>query len=194
MSHRLIDIHTHQPHPAILSPVMAGVHPWDAEKGLALPDFSTCDIVGETGLDYASKVDRMAQERLFRQQLDIAQQIDRPVVLHVVRSFEDVMRILAEYPKLKGVLFHGFIGSIEQAARCFARGYYLSFGKRSLASPKSRQVIATAPAERIFCESDDAPSTDVENIYYEVAMLRGISIESLRQQITKNYEKLILER
>lgn len=194
MSHRLIDIHTHQPHPAILSPVMAGVHPWDAEKGLELPDFSACDIVGETGLDYASKVDRVAQERLFRKHLDIAQKIARPVVLHVVRSFEDVMRILAEYPKLKGVLFHGFIGSTEQAVRCFARGYYLSFGKRSLASPKSRQVITTAPAERIFCESDDAPSTDVESIYCEVAMLRGVSIESLRQQITSNYEKLILER
>ena len=194
MNHRFIDIHTHQPHPAILSPVMAGVHPWDAEKGLELPDFSACDIVGETGLDYASKVDRVAQERLFRQHLDIAQKIARPVVLHVVRSFEVVMRILAEYPKLKGILFHGFIGSTEQAARCFARGYYLSFGKRSLASSKSRQVIATAPTERIFCESDDAPSTDVESIYCEVAALRGESLESLQRQIASNYEKLILER
>ena len=145
-------------------------------------------------MDYASKTDRVAQERLFRKHLDIAQQIARPVVLHVVRSFEDVMRILAEYPKLKGVLFHGFIGSTEQAARCFARGYYLSFGKRSLASSKSRQVIATAPAERIFCESDDAPSTDVESIYCEVAALRGESLESLQRQIASNYEKLILER
>jgi hypothetical protein len=50
----LVDIHTHHPRADVISPEMAGTHPWDAERGCALPDFAHCDIIGETGLkDFA---------------------------------------------------------------------------------------------------------------------------------------------
>ena len=55
---KLVDIHTHNPRQGVLSPTMAGIHPWDAERNLPMPDFSACDIVGETGLDYAKEVRR----------------------------------------------------------------------------------------------------------------------------------------
>ena len=58
---KYIDIHTHNPREDVLSPTMAGIHPWLAESCAELPDFSQCDIIGETGLDYASKVDKEAQ-------------------------------------------------------------------------------------------------------------------------------------
>ena len=193
MKCRLVDIHTHQRHPDILSPTMAGVHPWDAEKGLTLPDVTQCDIVGETGLDFACGVAREAQERLFIAHLTEAERLGKAVVIHCVRAFEPVMRILAEY-KLQGVLFHGFIGPDVQAKRCFERGYYLSFGPRSLRSPKTRRVIATAPSELIFSESDDNPSQIVEELYREVAELRHVSLDVLCEQMMKNYEKLILQR
>ena len=189
MNHRFIDIHTHQPHPAILSPIMVGVHPWDAEKGCALPHFEECDIVGETGLDYAREVNHEAQQRLFEAHLDAAERFGKPVVLHVVRSFEDVMLTLKRY-RLQGVVFHGFTGSEQQAARCIERGYYLSFGHRSLRSPKTRRVIALLPAERLFCETDDRSDPTIEQIYAEVAALRSTNIEELKAQIISNYEKL----
>ena len=101
---------------------MAGVHPWDTERGLTLPDFSTADMVGETGLDFARNIDRKAQEELFRNHLAVAEQLQKPVVVHSVKAFEEVMRILDDYD-LSGVLLHGFIGSKEQAERAFKRGY-----------------------------------------------------------------------
>ena len=189
MTNGYVDIHTHTPRPDVASPTMLGVHPWDAEKGFALPHFEACDIVGETGLDYACEVNRDAQQSLFEAHLEAAVRLEKPVVLHVVRSFEDVMLTLRHY-SLQGVVFHGFTGSEQQAKRCIERGYYLSFGHRSLRSPKTRQVIATLPDDKLFCETDDRTQPTIEQIYAEVATLRSTTIDKLKCQILSNYVKL----
>lgn len=184
------DIHTHHPRADRLSPTMAGVHPWDAECYTAIPDLSAADMVGETGLDYATDIDREAQKRLLHLHLAEAERLDKAVVVHCVKAFEELMKIVANY-HLRGLLFHGFIGSTQQAKRCFERGYYLSFGERSLCSPRTREVIATAPAERLFVESDDNANCDIEELYRQIALLRNTSVEELRKQAITNYETLI---
>lgn len=186
---KLVDIHTHNPRQGVLSPTMAGIHPWDAERNLPMPDFSACDIVGETGLDYAKEVSREAQQELFLRHLTAAEKLTKPVVLHVVKSFEDVMLALKKH-RLQGVVFHGFIGSREQAQRAISEGYYLSFGDRSLRSPRTREVIATINPENLFCETDDRDDISIEEIYAEVAKLRGTTQEELALEIEKNYRRL----
>lgn len=185
----IVDIHTHHPRPDVLSPTMVGIHPWDAERGYALPDFSHCDIIGETGLDYACKVDKLTQERLFRAHLEAAERLHKPVVLHVVRAFEPTVNILADY-NIEGVVFHGFTGSEQQAKEALRRGYYLSFGERSLRSSKTGQAIAATPLDRLFCETDDNPSLDIVNIYAEVAAIKGITPTELERKIYENYKLL----
>lgn len=187
---KYIDIHTHNPREDVLSPTMAGIHPWQAEEVAKLPDFSNCDIVGETGLDYACKVDRDRQKELFLEHLAKAQQLGKPVVLHVVRALNDTLSILSEFKKIKGVVFHGFIGSKEQAAECIKRGYYLSFGERSLRSPKTREVIAKMPQNLLFCETDDNTDIAIEEIYKSVAEIRGTTPEELLKTIEDNYKNL----
>ena len=186
---KLVDIHTHNPRQGVLSPTMAGIHPWDAERNLPMPDFSACDFVGETGLDYAKEVSREAQQELFLRHLTAAEKLTKPVVLHVVKSFEDVMLALKKH-RLQGVVFHGFIGSREQAQRAISEGYYLSFGDRSLRSPRTREVIATINPENLFCETDDRDDISIEEIYAEVAKLRGTTQEELASEIEKNYIRL----
>ena len=188
---KYIDIHTHNPRADVLSPTMAGIHPWQADKGYKLPNFAQCDIVGETGLDYVCQVDRELQKRLFREHLTGAIEANKPVVLHVVRAVDDVLKILAEYRPLRGVVFHGFIGSWQQAERCIERGYYLSFGARSLHSPKTCEVIAKMPQNYLFCETDaEHDKGNIEQIYSEVAKLRGVSIEELTKSIEENYNTI----
>lgn len=193
MREGFIDIHTHNPDPHVISPKMAGIHPWDAEKNLPFPDFTDCDIIGETGLDYVVSVDRDVQESCFCAHLKAAQEIGKPVILHVVRAFEPVMKILSRY-RIPGVVFHGFVGSKEQAKRCYDAGYYLSFGERSLASKKTREVISSAPAHCIFCETDDNPDCDIAEIYREVAVLRRTTIDELQKQIANNYHTLMRQK
>ena len=189
MKQILVDIHTHHPHPDVLSPTMAGIHPWDAEQVSNLPDFSLCDIIGETGLDYACVVDKGAQERLFRAHLEAAERLQKPIVLHTVRAFEPTIKILADY-NIKGIVFHGFTGSEQQAREALRRGYYLSFGDRSLRSTKTRQAIASTPLDRLFCETDDNASLDIAEVYAEVAEIKGIMFEELEKNIYENYKRL----
>ena len=185
----LVDIHTHHPRPDVISPTMVGVHPWDAERGYTLPDFSHCDIIGETGLDYACAVDKAAQGTLFRVHLEAAERLQKPVVLHTVRAFEPTIKILADYD-IKGVVFHGFTGSEQQAKEAIKRGYYLSFGERSLRSAKTRQAIASTPLERLFCETDDNPALDITDIYAEVAEIKDTTIAELKRVTYENYKFL----
>ena len=191
---KYIDIHTHNPREDVLSPTMAGIHPWLAESGAELPDFSQCDIIGETGLDYASKVDKEAQKRLFIEHLEAAIKANKPIVLHAVRAVDDILNILKDYSALRGVIFHGFIGSWQQAERCIEQGYYLSFGVRSLRSPKTCEVIAKIPQNLLFCETDaEHDKGNIEQVYSEVAKLRGVSIEELTKSIEENYNTIFID-
>jgi TatD DNase family protein len=110
-------------------------------------------------------------------------------VLHTVKTFEPTIKILAEY-NIAGVVFHGFIGSQQQAAEALRRGYYLSFGDRSLRSPKTRQAIASTPLDRLFCETDDDPSLNIANVYVEVAEINGVTLAELEIYIYENYKRL----
>lgn len=187
---RLIDIHTHHPHPDIISPRMAGIHPWNAEKDIAMPNFEECDIVGETGLDYQCPADHTIQQQLFEQHLKAAIEWDKPIVIHNVKAIDDILRILGRYPMLRGVVFHNFIGSLQLAETLLKRGYYLSIGQRSLRSPKTRQVIASMDISKLFCETDEAPSGSIKEVYMEVAKLRNISVNTLLDHIENNYKTL----
>lgn len=187
---KYIDIHTHNPRIDVISPTMAGIHPWDAERELALPDFTECDIIGETGLDYAHPISKTLQKELFCKHLDMAQTLGKPIVLHVVRAMEDVLKIIYHYKEIKGVVFHGFIGSKEQAYECLKRGYFLSFGERSLRSPKSVEALRITPLSQLFCETDDNAPTRIEHIYNEVAKIKEITPEELLKNIEENYKNL----
>ena len=187
---KYIDIHTHNSRTDVISPTMAGIHPWDAERELALPDFTECDIIGETGLDYAHPISKTLQKELFCKHLDMAQTLGKPIVLHVVRAMEDVLKIIDHYKEIKGVVFHGFIGSKEQAYECLKRGYFLSFGERSLRSPKSVEALRITPLSQLFCETDDNALTRIEHIYNEVAKIKEITPEELLKNIEENYKNL----
>lgn len=183
-----VDIHTHHPAGFAIELCAEGVHPWSADEADpdALPDPSpAAQAVGEIGLDFSRSNDRDRQEQLFRAQLAQAHRLRLPVVLHVVKAFEPAMRILREND-LRAVIFHGFIGSPEQAASAFARGYYLSFGRRSLASPRTVAALCAAPADRIFVETDD-DGIDIRTVYERVAELRGETVDDLRGHIYANY-------
>ncbi len=142
----IVDIHTHRPTGKALEPSFAGIHPWQAETRRIeeiVPRFGEVDLIGEIGLDYAGTVGREAQLRIFREQLDWAERLGKPVVLHCVKAFEAVMRELAPHT-LRAVIFHGFIGSSQQAAEAVKKGYYLLRGADVPLAPHGRSPAAHA--------------------------------------------------
>lgn len=183
-----VNIHTHRPTGRDTEIATAGVHPWDAERGdIAATESAVgrIDAIGEIGLDYACKVERTAQQRIFEAQLELAERNGLPVILHCVKAFEPVMKTLAEY-RLPAVIFHGFIGSREQMRQAVGAGYYISFGERTFASPKTVEAMREIPKERMFLETDDSP-IEIAEIYRRAAEILGTDIETLERTITENY-------
>jgi len=194
MEYPFVNIHTHRSTGRGVELRTWGIHPWQADTidparlTLPLPPPEGTQAAGEIGLDFARKIDRSRQEELLRRQLAWAQAAALPVVLHCVRAFEPMLRILGEY-RLRGVIFHGFIGSPEQAREALRRGYRLSFGLRTFDSPKTLRALRSLPAEAIFLETDDDPAT-IETVYARAAEALGMEVGALRERIYRNYEKL----
>lgn len=186
-----VNIHTHRPTGSGIELRTAGVHPWDA----ATQDAATlgqrlggAQAVGETGLDFVRGADRAAQLSALRTQLRLARERGLPVVLHCVRAFEPLMRELAA-SEPRAVIFHGFIGSPEQARRAFARGYYLSFGERSLASRRACAALRAVPLDRLFLETDES-ELSIAEIYARAAAVRGTTVGELQRATLENYERI----
>lgn len=194
MDIRYVNIHTHHPAGNGTELRTAGIHPWLAERETidSLPDPGPqVQALGETGLDYAVAVDRQAQERLFRSHLALAERLRLPVVLHCVRAFEPMMDILARYD-LRAAIFHGFIGSPQQALRAVARGYMLSFGERTFASPRTMEALRRIPLDHLFAETDES-DLPIAWIYARIAETREITIERLAEAVAHNYERIFGE-
>lgn len=208
MTTDLFDIHTHNPNSEdrnIYSVRLgiesvptnklcsAGVHPWDIEKvdyQQQISMLNNADIlaIGECGLDYSIGLDRNIQKSVFEQHIDIAKKRNLPIVIHSVKSLSDAVNILKN-GVINTAIFHSFIGSAEQAEEIIKQGWYLSFGPRSLQSSRCREIIKSAPISSIFLESDECQD-GVLAVYSEVATLRNITLEELKQQINQNYVKV----
>lgn len=191
---KLVNIHTHNPAKTEITIRTAGIHPYDVASADTTRleaierEAAEADAVGEIGLDFACDVSREEQERVFRAQLATAERLQKPVVLHCVRAFEPTMAML-DGVRLPAVIFHGFIGSPEQARRAVARGYYLSFGERTFRSPKSIEAMRSTPLSHLFVENDESP-TPIAELYERVAALLGIETRVLEAQATENFERI----
>ena len=187
----IIDIHTHNAQTPAQTIDAVGIHPWHAVEGdLSLVEdaIDKVDAIGEIGLDFACDIDCETQISIFRAQLAIAERLHKPVVLHCVRAFEETMKEVGKYD-LKAVIFHGFIGSKEQAQRAVYQGFYLSFGERTFRSPKTIEALRSTPLSQLFVETDES-STPIEEIYAKIAELRGIPTTELITAAEENYNRI----
>jgi hydrolase, tatD family len=120
--------------------------------------------IGEIGLDYywAENPPREFQQQVFRRQLELALELDMPVIIHDREAHGDCLAIVKEYPGLRGV-FHCFSGSPEMAAELLKRGWYLGFdGPITYKNAKrAPEVAAMTPLDRILVETDSPYMTPV---------------------------------
>ena len=177
MTDRFVNIHTHRPTGRGIELRTAGIHPWNADKedvSTIAPLLGEVQAVGETGLDFVRGADRAVQLAAFRAQLALARERRLPVVLPC---------------RPRAVIFHGFIGSPEQARRAVLKGYYLSFGLRAFASPKTLESLREIPLSQLFLETDDS-DVPIEEIYARAAKVKGVTPEELQRATLENYGRI----
>jgi Mg-dependent DNase len=212
-----IDIHTHgaMPFPGIFSvetlmaheeriPVettglayTSGIHPWNlnnenhdrlllyVEK---IASLESVIAVGEAGFDKMKGPAMDLQRKTFEEQVYIAGKLGKPVVVHCVRAWEE---LLSAHKKLKPQmpwLIHGFRGKSELGMQLISKGMYLSFWFDFILKPESAPLIKSVPRERIFLETDGA-DVDIRDIYKKVSGDMGLTIDELRSQILINFNK-----
>lgn len=112
--------------------------------------------IGEIGLDYHYEdVPRAVQIDCFRRQMNLARDLDLPVIVHEREAHEDGLRVLEEFPEVTGV-FHCYSGSAEMAAWLVARGWYIGF-TGVITFKNARKLVETAlaiPIDRMVVETD----------------------------------------
>lgn len=172
-----------------------GIHPWYISAPeqqlelLALAARATNVVaLGECGLDTLSRIDFAVQQQVFRQQISLANELDKPLIIHCVRAFSEALFLLraAKVP----VIFHGFNKKQSLAQEVLDHGYYLSFGAAIL-SPQSMaaHVLGVITADRFFLETDDG-DTDISEIYKAAARIRKTDEETIILQVQTNFKKV----
>jgi TatD DNase family protein len=146
-----------------------GIHPHDAkdvtgETIAELKEFAGNDkvvAIGETGLDYHYNFSKQpAQRRAFATHLQIAHELNLPVIVHSREAFDETMDILETFirfdGRLKGVVFHCFSGTPEQAKIVLDHGFHISLtGVVTFKNAETaRRVAKMVPLERLMLETD----------------------------------------
>ena len=112
--------------------------------------------IGEIGLDYHYEdIPREIQKKAFRLQMELARELELPVLVHEREAHEDGLKIVDEFPTVKGV-FHCYSGSLEMAKELIKRGWYIGFtGVLTFKNArKAIEVAANIPLDRIVIETD----------------------------------------
>ncbi|MCI8810823.1 MAG: TatD family hydrolase [Oscillibacter sp.] len=177
----------------------AGDAEFDAIRELCRHDKAVA--VGEIGLDYYWKDNppKEFQQSVFRRQIELALELELPVIVHDREAHGDSLAIVLEYPELRGV-FHCFSGSPEMAVELLKRGWYLGFdGPITYKNAqKAPEVAAVTPLDRIVVETDSPYLTpvpfrgkrnDSRNLPYvlkKLAEWKDVSIEALTQITWEN--------
>ena len=141
-----------------------GIHPEELQDSTpeilaeisALAEDPKCVAIGEIGLDYYWDASHKEEQKLlFRQQLQLALELDKPVIIHDREAHGDCSEIVRDYPGLRGV-FHCYSGSAEMAKELLKDGWYLGFdGPVTYKNArKTLEVLAICPLERILIETD----------------------------------------
>ena len=160
--------------------------------------------IGEIGLDYHYEdIPREIQQKAFRLQMQLARELDLPVIVHEREAHEDGMKIVDEFPEVKGV-FHCYSGSAEMAKELIKRGWYIGFtGVLTFKNArKAVEVAASIPLDRIVLETDcpymaPEPFRGKRNdpgklcrMAEKLAQIRGLTQEEIEAITTENGKKL----
>ncbi len=142
--------------------------------------------IGEIGLDKSIKAPLDHQMRIFEAQVEIAEFADLPVVLHVVKAFNEVIDFMKAQKPVVPMIIHGYNGSPKMAESLLKAGFMISFGE-AIAKEHSKIVesLVAVPVEKLFLETDEG-DLDIREIYHFASEVKGITMDQLRLQIFEN--------
>ena len=182
-----------------------GIHPWNLKsQNLKISETqklgdleSQClgdlniKAIGECGLDRACDVDFEIQKEVFMKQIELSEQIAKPLIIHAVRTYPDIISIRKETKAKQSWIIHGFQGSVQSAEQLLRHdGIYLSLGDVLFKNERrASELLNVIPLDRMFLETDVA-ERDIVEVYEKAVSLSGIEMDKLRNDIFNNFVKI----
>lgn len=179
-----------------------GIHPWYIERlprELAMTrlesdlkiideklNFEECLALGECGLDKRIEVPLQLQIEVFEKQIALAEKHQKPLVLHLVAAFQELIEIKNRLKISVPIIIHGFSKNQQVANELIKNGFYLSFGKYLLRNPELESVFKAIPNDKFFLETDTIDES-LEEVYQLAAKYKNISIEDVIEIVNTNF-------
>ncbi len=212
-----IDIHTHNPiDKSILgiqnfcidkvsieqqwpSSFSAGLHPWFLHKIDINQSFKQLEYisenenfkaVGECGLDRAIARNFEVQVQAFIMQINLAVQINKPIIVHNVRAFADILGLLKSEKPSVPIILHAFNGNKDILHKLLRHNVYFSLGADILKNnSKAQRIIKHIPINRLFLETDEWKG-NIGDLYAAASKIIGVDVENLRDNLYYNYRTI----
>ena len=153
------------------------------DEKLALPE---CLALGECGLDKRSETPFEIQQSVFERQLALAEKHNKPVVIHCVAAFQELIEIKKRLKISVPMIVHGFSKKTELAKQLTDNGFYVSFGKNLLRNPELESVFVSIPNDRFLLETDMVEE-GIRAVYALAAKYKELELSELQDIVNKNY-------
>ncbi|GAA4056438.1 TatD family hydrolase [Flavobacterium chungnamense] len=172
-----------------------GIHPWYINTNRLESDLkiiedklqlNVCLALGECGLDKRIEIPLALQIEVFEKQIEFAEKYQKPLVLHLVAAFDELIAIKKRLKIKVPIVIHGFSKNEQVAKQLIDNGFYLSFGKYLLRNPDMETVFKSVPNDRFFLETDTIEET-LEEVYTLAAKYKNIKIEDLIEIVNTNF-------
>ena len=171
-----------------------GLHPWDVtgddenelESIGEMAQNPQVLAIGECGFDTLKGPAHDLQEQAFIRQVEISERVRKPMILHVVRDFDSVIRLRKQLKPTQSWLIHGFRGGPQQADQLHTHGIQVSLGLK--ANPQTLQQI---PSDRLFLETDGL--CPITHVIQTAAAARNQSAVTIENQIINNSNVFLLQ-
>ncbi len=172
-----------------------GIHPWFIDENRLEADLrlmeeklplESCLAVGECGLDKRIEIPMNVQIEVFEKQIILAEHYQKPLILHVVAAFDELIAIKNKLNIGVPIIIHGFSKNAQVAKQLVDNGFYVSFGKYLLRNPEMETVFQSIPNDRFFLETDTIEEA-LGAVYELAAKYKDITTEKLIKIINTNY-------
>ncbi|HRA72851.1 MAG TPA: TatD family hydrolase [Flavobacterium sp.] len=155
---------------------------------LALPE---CLALGECGLDKRSETSFEVQQSVFERQLALAEKHQKPVVIHCVAAFQELIETKKRLKIGVPMIIHGFSKKVELAKQLIDNGFYVSFGKNLLRNPELESVFQSIPNDRFLLETDMVEE-GIRAVYDLAAKYKGLELNELQEIVNDNYNTVFV--
>ncbi|MDE5421568.1 TatD family hydrolase [Ancylomarina sp. DW003] len=175
--------------------ISMGLHPWHIEKEEGKTSLERLKkaanktqviAIGEIGLDRIISTPLSIQEEFFRDQVEIAEELNKAVIIHCVKCFSELLSLKKRLKPNTDWIIHGYRNNQHIAQSLLAQNCFISFGEALLFDIKVQNIFKALPLNRIFLETDESNHSVIE-IYNKAAEIKNIQIDELKETIFKSF-------